>query len=313
MFSQLTLQLMPQTTVLIPTYNCAKYLAETINSILAQCYSDYEILILDDGSTDHTENLIAGYKQSNIIYYKNETNLGIVASLNKGIALAKGKYIARMDADDIILGNRLQLQIDFLEKNKDYGMVGGWYQVMDESGKFIENVPLSISSDMLRLGLLFRNQFAHPAVTMRTHLAKKLCYDQDFIYCEDFDLWSRFAEVSKIANIPSYFLSYRWYANNTCNLKQKELRSSVTALLSRELDKIGVQHSAEELMLHVAVCFGLGKKLFYNDDKRSQLKAWHDKIFKSQILNKKFSPALLDNFRQNILNQYCGIPQHIKF
>ncbi len=298
---------MPQTTVLIPTYNCAKYIVPAIKSVLAQKYADYELLIIDDGSTDTTEEIVSKISDSRIVYLKNSCNKGIVYTLNKGIEMAKGEYIARMDADDIVLGNRLEMQIDFLNNNPDHGIVGGWYQVTNENGKIIDSVEGVTDYGSAQLGLLFRNQFAHSAVTMRTDLAKQLKYDPEFEYCEDYDLWLRFAEVSKVVNLPAYYLSYRWYSDNSCNRKQKELKQAMLDLLSRELDKIEVEHTAEELVLHAAVCFGMAPKLFKNEEKRNRLNQWYDKVFSSPILNQRYDKMLLQNLRKDILKKYCGI------
>ncbi len=298
---------MPQTTVLIPTYNCSKYIVPAVKSVLAQKYTDYELLILDDGSTDNTEEIVSKISDSRIVYLKNSSNKGIVYTLNKGIDLAKGEYIARMDADDIVLGNRLQVQTDFLSKNPDYGIVGGWYQVTNENGKIIDTVEGVTNCSSAQLGLLFRNQFAHSVVTMRTDLAKQLKYDPEFQYCEDYDLWVRFAEVSKVTNLPAYYLSYRWYSENSCNRKQKELKQAMLNLLSRELDKIEVEHTAEELMLHAAVCFGMANKLFNDPVKHKALRQWHNKVFGSPVLNQRYDKDRLLHFRKNILGKCCGI------
>ena len=298
---------MPETTVLIPVYNCAKYIMAAIESVLAQKYTDYELLIIDDGSTDNTAEIIATIKDSRIIFLKNSRNRGIVYTLNKGISLAKGKYIARMDGDDIVLGNRLEIQVDFLNNNPDYGIVGGWYQVTNENGRIVDTVEGTTNDSSAQLGLLFRNQFAHSVVTMRTDLAKQLKYDPEFQYCEDYDLWVRFAEVSKVANLPAYYLSYRWYSENSCNRKQKELKQTILNLLSRELDKIEVEHTAEELMLHAAVCFGMAPKLFKNQEKRNGLNQWYDKVFASKVLTQRYDKEWLLDFRNNIQRMYCGI------
>ena len=298
---------MPQTTVLIPTYNCSKYIVPAVKSVLAQKYTDYELLILDDGSTDNTEEIVSKISDSRIVYLKNSSNKGIVYTLNKGIDLAKGEYIARMDADDIVLGNRLQVQTDFLSKNPDYGIVGGWYQVTNENGKIIDTVEGVTNCSSAQLGLLFRNQFAHSVVTMRTDLAKQLKYDPEFQYCEDYDLWVRFAEVSKVTNLPAYYLSYRWYSENSCNRKQKELKQAMLNLFSRELDKIDVEHTAEELMLHAAVCFGMANKLFNDPVKHKALRQWHNKVFGSPVLNQRYDKDRLLHFRKNILGKCCGI------
>lgn len=302
---------MPETTVLIPVYNCAKYIVAAIESVLNQKYTDYELLLIDDGSTDNTAEIITTIKDSRIVFLKNSKNRGIVYTLNKGLALAKGKYIARMDGDDIMLGNRLETQIDFLNKNPDFGIVGGWYQVINAEGKVIDTVEGVTDCRNAQLNLLFRNQFTHSAVTMRTNLAKQLKYDPDFQYCEDYDLWVRFAEVSKVANLPDYFVQYRWYSENSCGRKQKELKQAMFNLLSRELDKIGVKHSAEELMLHLAICFNMAPRLFKNEEKQKALLQWIDKVFSSAVLNQRYGKEWLLDFKKNILKSYCGIGSHI--
>lgn len=299
---------MPQTTVLIPAYNCGKFISDAINSVLKQSYSDYEILVIDDGSTDNTENVIKSIASDKIIYLKNDENSGIVKTLNKGIELARGKYIARMDADDIMLGNRLQLQIDFLEQNPDYGMVGGWYQIMDENGKFKKAINLPTDYELLKIGLFFFNQFAHPTVTMRSSLLKKLKYKQEFIYCEDFDLWTRFSKITKTANLPYYFLSYRWYDSNSCHTKQKELRTSVAELFSREFDELDISYTAKDLMLHLIVNFGWTNRLFIDEHKHLELVNWHNRIFESPGFKNSFNSQIVERFRKDVLPSYLSLP-----
>jgi len=155
----------------------------------------------------------------------------ISASLNQGLDLAQGEFIARMDADNVMLGNRLEEQISFLNKHKEFALVGGWYQVVDEQGKNLEFLRTHCEKDFLHLALKFRNQFAHSAVTMRSKLACKLRYGVGFSVCEDHDLWIRFFEVYKIANLPNTYLSYRWYEKNSCNQNQNKLRGSVLQIL----------------------------------------------------------------------------------
>ncbi|WP_159468196.1 glycosyltransferase [Dyadobacter sp. 3J3] len=291
---------MPETTVLIPSYNGAKYIQSALLSVLSQKYSDYEVLIIDDGSTDNTEELIKKLSDKRIRYYKNESNMGIVASLNRGLDLAEGKYIARMDADDLMLADRLQTQIDFLEKNKNYGMVGCWYHTIDEKGKIIHTRKTLTDSDTLRMSLIFRNQFAHSSVTMRTEIARKLRYDPEFQYCEDHDLWIRFSEISKVTNLPLLGLSYRWYSDNSCNRHQKDLKVRVLSLLSRELDKLEISHSVEELKLHAAICFGLAGPFLSETSKKQELDQWIRKILNSTVLNKRYDRKWLNDFHQKI-------------
>ena len=114
-------------TVLMPVYNGEMYLREAIDSILHQTFTDFEFLIINDGSTDNSETIILSYDDSRIRYEKNDSNLKLIATLNKGIELAKGKYIVRMDADDISIPDRIEKQVAFLEKNPDVGICGSWF------------------------------------------------------------------------------------------------------------------------------------------------------------------------------------------
>lgn len=169
----------------------------------------------------------------------------------------------------------------FLEKNPDYGIVGGWYHIIDDKGLLKKTMTPHTSNEQIKLGLLFRNQFAQPTVTGRTELFKGLKYDISFKCAEDYDLWIRFAQVSKVANLPHIYLSYRWHENNTCNTKQTELRLFILNLFSRELDKLQISYDEHELMLHLAVSFGMGQYLIKDDLKKQRLLNWYNKVFSS--------------------------------
>jgi glycosyltransferase involved in cell wall biosynthesis len=301
------MQRTPQITVLIPTYNCGKYLYECLGSIAMQSYSNYEILIIDDGSTDNTEQIVKSMRLPQIRYYRNSHNVGIVRSLNKGLKLSRGKYIARMDADDIMLGNRLEEQVSFLEQNLDYGMVGGSYQIIDSSGAHRDTVHVKTDPAFLRLAILFRNQFHHATITMRANIAQQLKYSEKFPYCEDHELWFRFSEVSKTTNLSGIYLSYRWHQDNSCSKNQRILKTSVLALISRELDKINVRHSVRELMLHGFICFGMTVFKFKDKDGLAELLKWYDKIFDSKVLVKRYTKEWLSDFRSEMLKSYFGI------
>ena len=111
-------------SIILPAYNAEKYLKEAIDSILAQTYTNFELIVINDGSTDKTEEIILSYQDSRIRYIKNEKNLKLIRTLNKGIGLAKGKYIARMDADDISLPHRLKEEVEFMEAHPNIGEIG---------------------------------------------------------------------------------------------------------------------------------------------------------------------------------------------
>lgn len=297
----------PETTILIPTYNCGKFLLECLGSVLRQKYENYEILIIDDGSTDDTEGIIRNLNLPKLRYYRSNKNSGIVEALNKGLELAEGKYIARMDADDLMLGNRLQEQVNFLNSNSDFGLVGGNYQIIDNDGVLKDKVYTNFDPQFLRLGLIFRNQFHHSAVTMRTSLVKELKYSSKYPFCEDHELWIRFSEVTRIMNLPRFYLSYRWHDDNSCRKHQSLLKANVVSLLSRELDKNNIEHSIEELMLHSSVCFGVFNIFKKYGRKGYDILNWYDKVFGSDIIIANYDAVWLSKFKSHLLKDYCGI------
>ena len=158
----------PLVTVLMPVYNAAPYLREAIDSILNQTYSDFEFLIINDGSTDETESIINSYNDPRIVYLKNETNIKLISTLNKGIELAKGKYIVRMDGDDISLPTRIELQVQFMENNESVGL-GGTF-IRSFGGAIEGKVGYSTTHEEIKFKLLFDTHFPHPTAIIRKQI-----------------------------------------------------------------------------------------------------------------------------------------------
>lgn len=220
---------MKKLAVLMPTYNCAKYLNESIDSILNQTYSDFDFYIYDDNSSDNTEDIIKSYSDSRIFYRKNDDNLGISKTLNKGLdeLLKNYQFIARMDADDWCFPERFQKQINFLQKNKDFcicGTQGFWL-------KDISEIPLSswkypIDNEFIRLYLLFSASFGHSSVIISSEyfLQNGLKYNEDIKTCEDWQLWTRVSKSSKVYNLPDFLMKYRIV--NTSNHRSAENKNT---------------------------------------------------------------------------------------
>lgn len=195
-------------SVVMPVYNGEKYLKEAIESILNQTYTNFEFIILNDGSTDKTEEIILSYDDARIVYVKNEENLQIVKTLNKGIALAKGKYIARMDADDISLPKRFEKQIKIMERNTEIGVCGTWLKTFGEREE-IWDIP--VLHEEIIMNMLFESSLMHPTVFIRKSilLPLKQVYDQAFNKVEDYELWIRLSKKTRFENIPEVLLHYR--------------------------------------------------------------------------------------------------------
>lgn len=210
-------------SVVLPAYNAELYLKEALDSILQQTFTNFELIILNDGSTDSTEDIILSYEDSRIVYVKNQENLGLIGTLNKGISLAKGKYIARMDADDIALPKRLSKQISFLEANTQYGVVGAFAQIIDS--KEIYKVP--ITNEAIKAFLYIDSPFIHPSVVIRKDLLSSNLYDHQYHRIEDYELWVRLSAQTKFYNIPEILLKYRVLDGSESSLLKSNLEEKV--------------------------------------------------------------------------------------
>jgi glycosyltransferase involved in cell wall biosynthesis len=197
----------PLVSVLMPVYNGEKFLNEAIDSILNQTYADFEFLIINDGSTDNSETIILSYDDSRIRYEKNNSNLKLIATLNKGIELANGKYIVRMDADDISTSDRIEKQVAFMEKNSDIGLCGTWFESFDEKETKGE-CKYASKHDIICFKHLYQIHLSHGTAIFRASLLDKFNFrfDKDFSHAEDYDLFSRMSQCTKLANLP--FVGY---------------------------------------------------------------------------------------------------------
>ncbi len=261
----------PIVSVLMPVYNGEKYLAEAIESVLNQTFTDFEFIIINDGSTDNSEQIIKRYSDTRIQYFNNEGNKGLIYSLNKGISFSKGKYIARMDADDISLPKRFEKQVLFLESHKEIGICGASAYRINSDGNKIGLVGRICNPEVLKASLLFSNPFIHPLIMMERNLIINNLYDSSFQHIEDYELWVRLLEKSKGANLPDYLLLYRWHDNNisvTQNAIQKKLTKEI---VTKQLFQMGIEATNDDYIVHIST--------FTNDEiDFPRLKKWFNII-----------------------------------
>lgn len=215
-------------SVVMSVYNGEKYLAKAIESILNQTYKNFEFIIIDDGSTDKSLEIIEKYQNldARIILITRE-NKGLVASLNEGIQKAKGEYIARMDADDICLPNRIEEQLEYM-KNNQLDLCGSWVQTFDEKNKLsIWQFPENHNDIVFRS--FFICSFAHPSVIIKSTVFEKLRYENEV--AEDYRLWCDILSNGyKAGNIPKVLLKYRLHDNQITQTKSKELINSANCI-----------------------------------------------------------------------------------
>jgi glycosyltransferase involved in cell wall biosynthesis len=203
------LMVKPKVTVLMSVYNGDDFLPEAIQSILDQSYGDFEFLIIDDGSAEPLDPILQCYKDKRIVLRRQE-NMGLTRSLNKGLSLARGDYIARMDADDVSMRNRLELEVRELDSNMRIDLVGCFFDVVDGEGGLIETKELIIDPIYRLWRLQFHNNYGHGTVMLRkTSVLKAGSYDENLSYSQDYDLWSRLSTKNNTVIVPEVMYRYR--------------------------------------------------------------------------------------------------------
>lgn len=204
-------------SVLMPVYNAERYVGEAVESILKQTFTDFEFIIINDGSTDRSLEILQRYaKQDNRIRLISRENRGLVKTLNEGLSLAKAPLIARMDADDIAYPDRFMLQKQFLDKNPDVVCLGGYFEIIDEAGRALTHLKVPLDDITIQdLALKGHSAIAHPAAMLRFSAVKQVGgYREAFKAAEDLDLWLRLGEIGQLANIPYPVLHYRFLSSS---------------------------------------------------------------------------------------------------
>ncbi len=215
----------PKISVIMPNYNSEKYLKEVIESILNQTFSDFEFIIIDDGSSDRSWEIIQEYakKDKRIIAIKNEKNLWVHKTRNKLFDFVKGEYIAMMDSDDICYPHRLQKQFDFLEKHNLYALCGTNFILIDEKWKEIGQKKFPETDKEIKESFFWRNPFGQNTVMMRTSVFDTIWwYDETLEVAEDLDMWVRIWTKYKMYNLQENLVKYRIHWKNSILTRQKE-------------------------------------------------------------------------------------------
>lgn len=254
-------------SVIMPVYNGAIYLKEAIDSILCQTYEDYEFIIINDGSTDDTAAIIGKYNDARIRYYE-QTNQGLPETLNRCIALARGKYLARQDADDISLPRRFERQVTFLEDHPEYGMVGTWAEIWikDKKTNRIHKHP---SDDLtLRFDLLFDNSFVHSSIMIRKAVFNEIglyTTDKSRQPPEDYELWSRVSRKFAIANIPEVLQIYREVPKSESRIKMNPIHARVMNISRENLSWVLGGVTTEKEIIDIVALMNADYHLFSNE------------------------------------------------
>jgi glycosyltransferase involved in cell wall biosynthesis len=221
----------PLISVILATYNGSKFISEAINSVLKQTYREFELIIVDDASVDDVGGVMATFCDSRIKFNKNKEKIFLTKSLNWAIKMCSGKYIARIDDDDVWVDNeKLAKQVSFMENNKDVGLLGAQAMVINENGQSLFQLNYPLTDELLRKFMLLRNQFVHSSVMLRVAAINKVgSYDERIKYGQDYEMWLRIGRQYKLANLPDVEVFLRRSSHTISNYNHfAQLKSLIT-------------------------------------------------------------------------------------
>ena len=217
----------PRVSVLVPVFNAEPYLQESLNSVFSQTFKDFEIVAIDDGSTDGSRDVLASFRDPRLVVAHNDLNLGVALTLNRGLRLAKGAYVARLDADDIAMPERLARQVAFLDNHPDIALVGSFAEMIDPEGTPFKTQTVPLGFDEIIERIFSVNLFIHPSVMFRKSVVQNLGgFRKEALHAEDYDLWLRIIEHHDVANIPEALIRYRVHPDQASQRKLRLQRAA---------------------------------------------------------------------------------------
>ncbi|MDT8443887.1 MAG: glycosyltransferase family 2 protein [Desulfuromonadales bacterium] len=276
-------------TVLMPVYNAGPFLREAIDSILGQTFQNFEFLIINDGSTDDSVEIIKSFDDPRIRLVHNERNLGLIATLNKGLDLVNTRYLARMDADDISLPQRFEKQLQAIQAESNIIACGTAYQ------KFgAQNHVLSFpeSHEEIYCGLLFTPTLAHAAIMFDMEMVNGEGYrfDPDYAHAEDYEFWTRLGLKYRLANLPEVLYRYRMHSSQVSYVHSQAQVDNSLRVQQTMLRRLGFEPSATEMGLHRTF---FTREAIRDFEYLTEVGRWFDKILSTNEQGRHFDRTAL--------------------
>lgn len=284
----------PRLTVLLPVYNAAPYLGEAVRSVLGQSFVDFELLAIDDGSTDESLDILRSFDDPRMRVERNDANLGLIATLNKGLDLARGEYVARMDGDDVAMPRRFEAQVALLDGDARLGACGMFIETFGFGRSKVLRYP--VRNEQVQCHLLGYTPMAHPTVMFRKPMFDHhgLRYDRNFPHAEDYDLLERASHCFRLANIPEVGLRYRLHATQVSRVHSDILQESVSRIRSRRMKRFLQDECSEGVPSMLDIFFNTGRHV--TSDEISAVRNWIDMVLDRNRCTRIFNDAELSEF-----------------
>ncbi len=248
---------LPIVSVIVTAYNREQFVGEAIASIQRQTLADFEVLVVDDGSTDATSAVVRSFADRRVRLLKHESNRGIPAARNSGLEAARGKYIAWLDSDDIARPRRLEQQVGFLERHTEVALVGACAGKINAAGQRFGKVRVApFGHDDIRAWLLFRSAFQQSSTTGRASILKCFPFSLEFPVCEDVDLFIRLSRDHVLRNLPEVLIDRRLHDRQTVETRADLIRRTKSSLQAALLGDMGLSFGADDLERHVRLGSG---------------------------------------------------------
>lgn len=299
---------MAKITVLMPVHNGAAYLSEAMDSILRQSLRDFELLIVNDASTDDSVAIIERYKDPRIRLLRSMERLKLSGALNLGLDNARGDYVARMDADDISLPRRLEIQVRHMNRRPEIGICGTWIRYFGGSSRAVLKRP--IGCEEIRAFTLVDTPFAHPTVMLRRSLMDRhqLRFDGSYYPTEDFELWTRAMRCFPVENLPQVLLRYRVHNQSLTGSKWTKMDEQAVRVIARQFHALSIETTPDTLRFHRELCMG---RLSMSAETLSKADAWLEQIRVANAQAHVFDPDALANVLGDVWFRACMHAAHL--
>jgi glycosyltransferase involved in cell wall biosynthesis len=292
----------PLISILMPVHNGAAFLGEAIRSMLSQTLGDFEFLIVDDASTDNSSSIVQEFKDPRIRLIRSPDRLKLSGALNLGLDHATGRYVARMDADDVSLPERLELQAKFLDAHPETGLCGSWIRMFGSSSKAVLERPAG--HEAIRAFTLLDTPFAHPTVMMRREWLEHhhLRFNGEYFPTEDFELWTRALSCFRGANLPQVLLLYRVHGKSLTGSDWSVMDDQAARIIRAQLALLGIIPTAEELRFHRQLSMG---RLTMTRKHLDEAELWLNRLITANLASNSFDHTALEGVLGDVWFRAC--------